>query len=164
MYAPRHARRRARRAGLAAAPVLAGAVLAGTLALPSGGADAATMTAYQREQAAMNWAITQRGKPYIWGGTGPYGYDCSGLVYAAFRRAGLTLPRTTYAMVWSWHLVRTWHPVRGNLAFWGPVGAPYHVEWVTAWPHTSFGEHHSGTVAGWESWLYSPPSAFYAVR
>ena len=48
---------------------------------------------------AFAWAKTQAGKPYIYGGTGPKGYDCSGLVYAAYKRVGFTLPRTTEEML-----------------------------------------------------------------
>ncbi|MDY3918095.1 MAG: NlpC/P60 family protein [Candidatus Limivivens sp.] len=38
------------------------------------------------------------GKPYIWGGNGPDGYDCSGFVSYCYRSIGITLPRTTYYM------------------------------------------------------------------
>ncbi len=42
---------------------------------------------------ALRFAIGQLGKPYEWGGVGPLAYDCSGLVQAAYRAAGLGLPR-----------------------------------------------------------------------
>jgi cell wall-associated NlpC family hydrolase len=42
---------------------------------------------------AVEYAYAQLGKPYIWGGTGPKGYDCSGLIMMAWRAAGVNLPR-----------------------------------------------------------------------
>jgi cell wall-associated NlpC family hydrolase len=48
---------------------------------------------------AIRYALAQVGKPYVWGGAGPDGYDCSGLVMAAYAAAGVTLPRTTYQQV-----------------------------------------------------------------
>jgi cell wall-associated NlpC family hydrolase len=40
---------------------------------------------------AANWALTQLGKPYLWGGAGPAEYDCSGLTMMAWARAGVQL-------------------------------------------------------------------------
>ena len=40
---------------------------------------------------AANWALTQLGKPYLWGGAGPGRYDCSGLTMMAWARAGVQL-------------------------------------------------------------------------
>jgi cell wall-associated NlpC family hydrolase len=42
---------------------------------------------------ALRFAIAQLGKAYEWGGVGPMAYDCSGLVQAAYRAAGIALPR-----------------------------------------------------------------------
>ncbi|HWC35542.1 MAG TPA: NlpC/P60 family protein [Mycobacteriales bacterium] len=42
---------------------------------------------------AISWAKKQLGKPYVWGGTGPSSFDCSGLVQYSYAHAGVTLPR-----------------------------------------------------------------------
>ncbi|MFD5065562.1 C40 family peptidase [Streptomyces sp. NPDC058394] len=50
-------------------------------------------------RAVIAFARAQVGKPYVWGGTGPRGYDCSGLVMRAWERAGVRLPRTTWSQI-----------------------------------------------------------------
>ena len=42
---------------------------------------------------ALSFAADELGTPYLWGGTGNGGFDCSGLVQAAYGAAGVTLPR-----------------------------------------------------------------------
>ncbi|MEV0587484.1 bifunctional lytic transglycosylase/C40 family peptidase [Nonomuraea sp. NPDC050310] len=44
----------------------------------------------------LDYALAQRGKPYLWGGTGPDAYDCSGIIYMAYQSVGLSIPRTTF--------------------------------------------------------------------
>jgi hypothetical protein len=86
---------------------------------------------------------------------------------ASFAHAdGIALPHNTVAMVDSGKLIRTYHPVRGDLAFWGPIGAPYHVEMVTGLPDTTFGALGAGTRVGYHTYHppYWAPSAFYRVR
>ena len=120
-----------------------------------------SMTPAQREQAAMNWALTQRGKWYQYGTAGPNTYDCSGLVYAAYLHEGLALPRTTYGMLASWHLVRVSTPKRGDLAFYGSG----HVEFVTSWYRQTYGAHHTGTRIGYVTWTsYYHPTMYFEVR
>jgi cell wall-associated NlpC family hydrolase len=97
---------------------------------------------------AFDWARTQAGKPYEYGGTGPNGYDCSGLVWAAYRKAGYTLPRTTEEMLASNMFGRTSRPNPGELAFFGSG----HVEFVTYVSHLTFGALHSGTSIWWHTW------------
>jgi peptidoglycan DL-endopeptidase CwlO len=48
-----------------------------------------------RGQVAANFALSKVGGPYVYGGTGPTGYDCSGLTGSAWAAAGVSLPRTS---------------------------------------------------------------------
>ncbi|GGV57641.1 hypothetical protein GCM10010277_59770 [Streptomyces longisporoflavus] len=52
-----------------------------------------------RASAAVSYAYKALGSPYVWGATGPDAFDCSGLTQAAYRSAGVDLPRTTYAQI-----------------------------------------------------------------
>ena len=108
---------------------------------------------------AWDWAVDQHGKPYEWGGTGPYGFDCSGLVYASYLHAGRPIPRTTYEMLASVDLVPTRHPQRGDLAFYGPG----HVELFARWGRT-FGAQQPGTLVGWHQWSrWWHPTMFFRI-
>ncbi len=52
-----------------------------------------------RAAEAVAFAFRALGLPYVWGATGPGAYDCSGLTQAAWRAAGVSLPRTTYTQI-----------------------------------------------------------------
>jgi cell wall-associated NlpC family hydrolase len=49
----------------------------------------------KRVKAMIAWARAQVGRPYIWGGAGPVGYDCSGLALQAMHAGGRVLPSVT---------------------------------------------------------------------
>lgn len=44
---------------------------------------------------ALRLALTQLGKPYVWGADGPDSYDCSGLTMWAYAKVGIHLPHYT---------------------------------------------------------------------
>lgn len=45
-------------------------------------------------RAAVEAAKSQLGTPYVWGGSQPGGFDCSGLTSWAYKQAGVEIPRT----------------------------------------------------------------------
>ncbi|MFF3711426.1 C40 family peptidase [Streptomyces phaeochromogenes] len=64
-----------------------------------GGTGASTTAPNSRAATAISYAYGKLGSPYVWGATGPDAFDCSGLMQAAYRAAGIELPRTTYAQI-----------------------------------------------------------------
>ncbi|OUC67590.1 C40 family peptidase [Lacticaseibacillus paracasei] len=67
------------------------------------------------------------GVPYVYGGTSPSGFDCSGLIYYAAKEAGINLPRTSQAQSTLGSYVSVSDLQAGDLVFWGGVGSAYHV-------------------------------------
>lgn len=68
-------------------------------------------------QTAINFALAQVGKPYVWGAVGPNAYDCSGLTMAAYKAAGISLPRVTYSQMAAGTAVSQSTMVPGDLIF-----------------------------------------------
>ncbi|WP_413101737.1 NlpC/P60 family protein [Streptomyces sp. Inha503] len=66
---------------------------------------------------AIAFAKAQLGKPYVWGATGPSSFDCSGLTQAAWKSAGISLPRTTWDQVKAGTRVSTSQLHPGDLVF-----------------------------------------------
>ncbi|GGW83913.1 hypothetical protein GCM10010297_00490 [Streptomyces malachitofuscus] len=70
-----------------------------------------------RAAEAVAYAYRKLGSPYVWGATGPDAFDCSGLVQAAYRSAGVSLPRTTYAQIDAGRRVGRAELLPGDLVF-----------------------------------------------
>ncbi|MHA7275428.1 C40 family peptidase [Arthrobacter sp. Hz1] len=80
--------------------------------------------------AAISFAMSKTGSPnfYQGGGSGPRGFDCSGLVQQAFASAGISLPRVATAQyAASSNHVPLAQAQPGDLVFWGSPGNFYHV-------------------------------------
>jgi cell wall-associated NlpC family hydrolase len=66
---------------------------------------------------AINFALGEVGKPYVWGATGPATYDCSGLIMRAFQTAGINLPRVSREQFYSGGHVPVAQAQPGDLLF-----------------------------------------------
>jgi peptidoglycan DL-endopeptidase CwlO len=73
---------------------------------------------------AVAFARAQLGKPYVWGAAGPSAYDCSGLTMAAYRSAGVWLPRVSRAQWSSGPRVGFGSLAPGDLVFFAYTGNP----------------------------------------
>ncbi|MEV7612286.1 NlpC/P60 family protein [Streptomyces sp. NPDC089799] len=70
-----------------------------------------------RAARAVSFAYGAIGKPYVWGATGPGSFDCSGLAQAAWRSAGVSLPRTTYTQINAGRRIARSQLAPGDLVF-----------------------------------------------
>ncbi|WP_328769188.1 C40 family peptidase [Streptomyces sp. NBC_00286] len=102
-------RRQQQQAQPAPAPSTGAGTSAGT------GTSAGASTA--KGEKALAFARSQTGKPYVWGASGPDSYDCSGLTQAAWKAAGVTLPRTTWDQVKTGTQVSVASAQPGDLVF-----------------------------------------------
>jgi cell wall-associated NlpC family hydrolase len=100
------------------------------LAQTYGQTQAQTVAAGTAPGVALDWALAQVGTPYIWGGETPgVGFDCSGLVQAAYKVAGISLPRVAQDQYDGTAKLGPGNPVEpGDLIFFG--GGPSDVTHV----------------------------------
>ncbi|MFB7179646.1 C40 family peptidase [Streptomyces sp. NPDC056257] len=93
----------------------------------SQGTGTVTAPATGSAAAIVNFARAQVGKAYVMGGTGPSSFDCSGLVQAAYRQAGISLPRMSQAQSSAGTSVSLNALQPGDILYWGSKGSAYHV-------------------------------------
>ncbi len=77
-----------------------------------------------RAGVAVQAALAQQGKPYIWGGAGPDGFDCSGLVMYAWGQAGVSLSHGSIAQYYETTRISAGQLEPGDLVFYSPPGDP----------------------------------------
>src|SRR5437868_4736437 len=117
--------------------VMLGGLLAAPVSSPDAAApvpaitlDGATVKAVQEDlapipawQIALDFAQSKRADPYVWGGTGDSGYDCSGLTLRAYEKAGIDLPRVTYDQYDAFDEKIAWKDLKpGDLVFFSNLG------------------------------------------
>ena len=78
-------------------------------------------------QAAANIARQFVGYPYVWGGASPSGFDCSGLVYYAYKQIGVNLNRNSAAQFSNGYSVGINNLKPGDLVFFNQSGSIDHV-------------------------------------
>jgi cell wall-associated NlpC family hydrolase len=84
----------------------------------------------------MGIAAAQRGKPYVYGASGPRAFDCSGLTSYAFHRAGFRgMPRTARAQAHFARHISRGKMRRGDLIFFTGGGGVYHVGLFAGFRH-----------------------------
>ena len=94
---------------------------------PTASTSTATTTASASGSAITSYALTFLGVPYVWGGTTPSGFDCSGLVQYVYSHFGINLGRTTYTQQYAGTKISVASAQAGDLYFWGSYGSAYHV-------------------------------------
>lgn len=85
-------------------------------------ADAATV-----RSEALQIAASKKGSPYQWGAIGPRRFDCSGLTFYSFKKAGKRLPRTAQQQYNRTRHLRASSRALGDLVFFHSGRSVYHV-------------------------------------
>ncbi|WP_079030336.1 C40 family peptidase [Streptomyces ambofaciens] len=120
-----------------------------------------TSTATGSAAAVVAFAQAQVGKAYVSGATGPSAYDCSGLVQAAFKQVGISLPRVSQDQSTAGTQVGLSNLQPGDILYWGGAGSAYHVG-IYVGDGMFVGAQNSSTGVVKASLSYDPPSG--AVR
>lgn len=108
--------------------LLVSLVLAGAAVEPPKAEAAAKPTRTQKVKVGFKVAKRQIGDPYRYAAAGPKSFDCSGLTYFAYHRAGFRgLPRTSSAQYRFVRKIRKRNLRKGDLVFFHNGGRVYHV-------------------------------------
>lgn len=106
--------------------------------------------------SAVQYALAQLGTPYRWGGEGPGGFDCSGLVQAAYSAAGIQLPRVAQQQYDATTHLPPGAPLKpGDLVFFGTDTAHVTHVGIVVNGDQMIDAPHTGAVVRIESYRWS---------
>jgi cell wall-associated NlpC family hydrolase len=108
------------------------------------------MTSNPKALDAVKFALSQLGVPYLWGAEGPNRYDCSGLMLAAYRSVGVTLPRIANEQFHSSPAVTSTRTSRGDLLV--PGDMVFFSDDLNDWTKI----HHVGMYIGSGKMVHAP--------
>ena len=77
--------------------------------------------------AIIAYASNFLGTPYLWGGTTPAGFDCSGFTQYVYRHFGISVGRTTFNQIKDGVQVSRENLHPGDLVFFGTMSNPHHM-------------------------------------
>ncbi|MER5789999.1 C40 family peptidase [Streptomyces sp. NPDC001980] len=120
-----------------------------------------TSTATGSAAAVVAFVKAQIGDAYVSGGTGPNSWDCSGLVQAAFKSVGVSLPRVSQDQSTQGTQVSLSNLQPGDILYWGSAGSAYHVA-VYVGDGMFVGAQNPSSGVGEHPLSYDPPTG--AVR
>ncbi|MFI6354804.1 C40 family peptidase [Streptomyces sp. NPDC050743] len=121
------AKKKAEEAARKAAAERASRTAARTTLAATDSAGTSTSTATGSAAAVISFVKAQIGKSYVMGASGPSAYDCSGLVQAAFKQIGVSLPRVSQDQSTAGTQVSLSNLQPGDILYWGSAGSAYHV-------------------------------------
>lgn len=81
-----------------------------------------TSQALSLRRQVVTEALRHRGTPYVWGGSTPAGFDCSGFTAYVYAKFGTQMAHSTYAQYDSYHRVARTELRAGDLVFFSGVG------------------------------------------
>ncbi|MFF4748366.1 C40 family peptidase [Streptomyces sp. NPDC002514] len=127
----------------------------------SASVSSSSSTATGSVAAVISFVKAQIGKSYVLGASGPSAYDCSGLVQAAFKQIGVSLPRVSQDQSTAGTQVSLSNLQPGDILYWGGSGSAYHVA-VYVGDGMFVGAQNPSTGIVEKPLSYDPPSG--AVR
>jgi cell wall-associated NlpC family hydrolase len=89
----------------------------------------------RRVLTAKSIAMHQRGDSYAYGAAGPNRFDCSGLIYYSYRKAGFAVPRTSAAQAGATRRIAKQDMRAGDLMFFTGGSGVYHAAVFLGWSH-----------------------------